>query len=470
MTISTSIASKTYDGDNSTVSFPTEFAFFIASDIEVIERVVVTGVETAKALTTDYTVTGGNGATGTVIAVVPPPDTVTWTIRRVVAETQGTALPVAGALPSSAVEQMVDRSVMMVQQHSDELGRALVFPKTDGDALNPTIPSSVDRASKLLAFDASGNPIVRNLVDGGTGTMSDLTDDTTPQLGGALDSNSHAINESEGTAVASVAGTTDIWAADGNTLHVTGTETITSLGTAPRVGARRRVIADGAFTLTHSANLNCPGAANIVAAFGDSFDVYADTTTQHDIQNFTRASGEALVETPTLELISSAPASSSSFLEFTLFDNSIYGSYLFSIEGLVPSTDGSALSMRTSTDGGLSYDSGAAHYGFNRNEIIAGVGHAVNADASGSEILLNGDTGNASGEAYSGNLWVHNPGDGVNTFVTFVAASLRADSSFRSLTGSGQRLSAADVDAVTFFMSAGNIASGAIRMYGLRKS
>ena len=164
MTVSNTIAAKTYDGDGATVNFPTTFVFSTPADIEVIERVVATGVETTKALTTDYTVTGGGGAgadaaTGTVVAVTAPASTVTWTIRRVVAETQTTALPNAGSLPSKSVELMSDRSAMMVQQHTEELGRSLSFPKTDSDTLDPTIPSSVDRASKFLAFDSSGNPI-----------------------------------------------------------------------------------------------------------------------------------------------------------------------------------------------------------------------------------------------------------------------------------------------------------------------
>lgn len=294
MTVTTSNTTVSYTGDAATVVFPTTFAFFTSADIEVIERITSTGVETTKTLTTDYTVSGGSGTTGDVTAVTAPASTVKWTIRRILAETQATDLPVAGAFPSTGVEQAIDRGVMMVQQHSDELRRALVFPKTDAAALSPEIPNSVDRASKLLAFDATGLPIARALADGGTGTMSDLTDDSTPQLSAALDTNGNAINESEGTAVASAA-TTDIWATDGNTLHVTGTATITSLGTAPRVGARRRIIADGAFVLTHAANLNCPGSANITAAAGDTFDVYADTTTQLDIQNFSKIDGTAVV-------------------------------------------------------------------------------------------------------------------------------------------------------------------------------
>ncbi len=164
MTVSTAIASKSYNGDEGqgpdSTFFPTTFAFFTAADIEVIERVTLTGVETLKVLTTDYTVTGGNGIIGTVIANTAPGAAVTWTIRRVVVETQETALPVAGSLPSTAIEQMADRAVMMVQQHSEEIGRALTFPKTDDSGSNSTIPNSVDRANKHLTFDANGNPAV----------------------------------------------------------------------------------------------------------------------------------------------------------------------------------------------------------------------------------------------------------------------------------------------------------------------
>ena len=156
MTVSTTIASKTYDGDGSTVIFPTVFAFFAEADIEVIERVVASGLETVKTLTTDYTVTGGNGAPGNVNALAAPPATVSWTIRRVLSETQETDLPVAGSLPSTSVESIGDRNVMMIQQHSEEFERTLTFPKTDSASLSTELPSSVARANKFLGFNSSG--------------------------------------------------------------------------------------------------------------------------------------------------------------------------------------------------------------------------------------------------------------------------------------------------------------------------
>ena len=104
-----------------------------------------------------------------------------------------------------------------------------------------------------------------------------------------------SITTAEGTAVASAA-TTDIWGDTGNTKHITGTTTITSLGTAPQAGAHMWVIFDGALTLTHGANLSLPGSANITTAADDMAYVYADTTTQFDVVYF-KKDGSAVVGT-----------------------------------------------------------------------------------------------------------------------------------------------------------------------------
>ena len=91
-----------------------------------------------------------------------------------------------------------------------------------------------------------------------------------------------ALETAKGASVASAA-TTDIWnAGDGTLLHVTGTTTITSFGTAPQAGALRIVLFDAAVTLTHGANLVLnAGGANITTAAGDMAIVVADTVTKH---------------------------------------------------------------------------------------------------------------------------------------------------------------------------------------------
>jgi len=78
----------------------------------------------------------------------------------------------------------------------------------------------------------------------------------------------NATNEAKGSNIAS-ATTTDIGAATGNHVHVTGTTTITGLGTV-QAGTRRIVTFDGALTLTHNAtSLILPGGANITTAAND---------------------------------------------------------------------------------------------------------------------------------------------------------------------------------------------------------
>ena len=136
------------------------------------------------------------------------------------------------------------------------------------------------------------------VADGGTGASAATAARTNLAAAGsplteALDTNAFAIDESEGTAVASAA-TTDIWVTDGNTVHVTGTTTITSFGTAPRVGAWRKVIFDAALTLTDGANLNLPGSANITTAADDFAFVYAETATLFKVLYF-RKDGTAVV-------------------------------------------------------------------------------------------------------------------------------------------------------------------------------
>lgn len=102
-------------------------------------------------------------------------------------------------------------------------------------------------------------------------------------------------NAAKGAAVASAA-TADIWTpADGNLIHITGTTTITSLGTAPQAGAERVVIFDGALTLTHNAStLVLPGGANITTAANDMMVVTADTTTKMMVRYFP-ATGASVV-------------------------------------------------------------------------------------------------------------------------------------------------------------------------------
>ena len=97
-----------------------------------------------------------------------------------------------------------------------------------------------------------------------------------------INQNNKVIDFYQGTAVASAA-TADIWVTDGNTVHLTGTTGVTSLGVAPNVGARRTVICDDIVTFTNSVNLAIVGGEDFTSEAGDVIEVYANTTTQLNV-------------------------------------------------------------------------------------------------------------------------------------------------------------------------------------------
>jgi hypothetical protein len=115
--------------------------------------------------------------------------------------------------------------------------------------------------------------------DDGSGTLSNVVEDTTPQLGGFLDANSKFISHAQGAAIASVAGDTNIWTNfDGNTVHITGTNAITDFGTPKSAGDSMWVIFDAAASVVDSATITVAGNTNYQAAANDLALVYALTT------------------------------------------------------------------------------------------------------------------------------------------------------------------------------------------------
>ena len=90
---------------------------------------------------------------------------------------------------------------------------------------------------------------------------------------------SPVLNESKGTAVASAATTSDIWAVTGSTVHITGVIGMTGLPAAPQAGVWRKLVFDGAVALTTGANFVVAGGTRTTAA-DDIVFVYADTTTK----------------------------------------------------------------------------------------------------------------------------------------------------------------------------------------------
>lgn len=158
MTIATTSSRVDYMGDGVSTAFAVPFPFFGQDELRVIERVVATGAETVLTLGGNYTVSGGNGATGTVTAVVAPANTRQWTILRATKRTQEVDYQPNDPFPAETHERALDRVVALVQENERDAARGLRVAETDA-APSLTLPGSVERANRVLGFDATGNPV-----------------------------------------------------------------------------------------------------------------------------------------------------------------------------------------------------------------------------------------------------------------------------------------------------------------------
>ena len=165
MTVSSTTNRKSFAGDGVTTSFGTSpVVFFNSSELVVQIVVTATGAATTLVEGTNYTVTGGNGAVGTVnLAGGTSPNGApsalqTLLIRRVLPLTQTDDFVNNAINDAEVTERRFDKTVMQIQQLGEEIGRGIVIPASEtATAALTTLP--FNRAGKFLAFDASKNPI-----------------------------------------------------------------------------------------------------------------------------------------------------------------------------------------------------------------------------------------------------------------------------------------------------------------------
>ena len=155
MTISTTTARTTYDGNGITTAFPIPFRFLVNGDITVVE-VSSTGVETAKALTTHYTLTGaGDDAGGSCTMLVAPANGTRLIIYRDTDIVQETDYISGDPFPAETHERALDRLTMIAQEIGSDADRAIKVPVGDSSSLSTTLPAAANRLDKFIVFDAT---------------------------------------------------------------------------------------------------------------------------------------------------------------------------------------------------------------------------------------------------------------------------------------------------------------------------
>ena len=157
-------------------ALPVTFKVFAAADLEVVRLNTSTGVETTLVLNSDYTVAlNGNQNTnpgGTVNLTVAASATSTVTITSDIANLQPTDLTNQGGFYPEVITDALDRATIQIQQMSQDVGRSLKGPISDG-SLNMELPTAAQRANSFLAFDANGVPTA--VVSGSSGAPTTIT-------------------------------------------------------------------------------------------------------------------------------------------------------------------------------------------------------------------------------------------------------------------------------------------------------
>jgi len=151
-----------------------------------------------------------------------------------------------------------------------------------------------------------------------------------------------------------------------------------------------------------------------------------------------------------------------------------YAMYKFIWNGLQPTLDSSTdLWVRTDSDNGVSFDAGTSDYswGVHRISFEFIPDHVIQNDTSDSQIQINGDDslGENPNELMDLELTLFNPSGTEYTKFKWETTYFENGKDGEHISGFGMRKSAADVDAVRFLYSAGNIAVGTLKVYGVRK-
>ena len=239
-----------------------------------------------------------------------------------------------------------------------------------------------------------------------------------------------------------------------------GTVNIAAAGSITATGASVGALARGAIQVGNSSGVSAP------LTKGTSGHVL--TAGANDLSWAEAGSGGTA-------FISSTDISNAATFAFTGFDASKYDIYKLFFSNLTAVTDNANFRMVSSSNGGSSYDTGSGNYTianlYSQLGYVAAAGSLAPA-AGYAYMPITGNMGNASGEEGGASIEITIFGPHLAQYTHFQTRAYYVSNASQPAQQSGgnTRVSAADVDAVRFAFSSGNIASGTFTAYGMVNS
>jgi hypothetical protein len=249
-------------------SFTVPFEFFEEGDLNVY----IDG--TLKTITTDYTVTGGSGATGSIaMTVVGASGSSTVVITRSIPLERTTDFPTSGPFDVTSLNEELDRITAINADLNDEVSRSLRL--TDADAAaNLILPDLASRAGKVLAFDAVTGDLVNGPSTAGVTTVAAAAADIATLA-----------DIEDGTIATDAISDTAAIASDVTTVSGIAANVTTVAGNTSNINAVAADATDIGTVATNIANVNTAAgiSANITTVAGIAADVTAAATNATDI-------------------------------------------------------------------------------------------------------------------------------------------------------------------------------------------
>ena len=323
--------------------------------------------------------------------------------------------------------------------------------------------------------------------DDGAGSLSNVVEDTTPQLGGQLDVNGQAIGDGtrelitfteDGSAVNHInienqaTGAGPIISAAGDDanidLHISAKGTGALIVDGTSTDAASILLAEDTDNGTNSVGFKAPASIGttvewvLPSADGSSGDVL-QTNGSGTLSFAAAAAGGAWT------LLSSSTASSSASITFTTGIDSTYDTFVLVVSDILPQTDTANLFLELSADGGSTWTTNTVRT-HTQKSATSGTTYNATSTTGAQGFKLNNSQGNvAAGEAMNGVYYLSDLSDTTQYAKIHGTAALGDDGgSYVGGVMHGVNEQAGAKDALRLIYSAGNIVSGRASLFGIK--
>lgn len=182
---------------------------------------------------------------------------------------------------------------------------------------------------------------------------------------------------------------------------------------------------------------------------------------------------QAITDRAAMVLLEQHTASSSAELDFTSWYSSSYDEYVIELLNLLPATNATTLRLQWSTNNGSTYDSGSNYVDNSMAVAPSGFNHSAHTTATSHPLNLYDNDAPVSNDSTHGGVSASfrliNPAGSLYKNMFGTANYWSSGSTYIITTGGLFYLSTSAVNAFKIFSSSGNLTSGTVRIYGLRK-